>query len=558
MESAEWEGNNKLRWESFDAGGWEPLLPHGGDDRWLCLDTAEGAQSQVLAGVCTRLAVVPGSAGGAEAIRARVARFSLANVTVHDSIPDPAPGGRFDGFILHDLRGVLDRGAVDAALRAAARVVAPHGFLYVALRNRFGYLRARGGASQLGRAARARYFRPGDLAAHAAGRTVTVHPFISDAEGRLIEVIPPAGYVSVKNPTQRSERLREGLLGPRGAPLIAPSFAWIAVGPGGPSTVLEATLRRLEVAGLVQDPPARVRRYQTLRGGKVVLSACGEAGRSGHYVVFARAARSIEQRSREFELLRALAAELPAELARRVPRAHSHDEAAGAHRFVIEEFPGYTLEAPVPALAPATRNAAQFIVALHRATARPERLTAARVEALTGPLFETAHARYPPLRSAIERLRAGVQAGLLGRLLPLVRMHGDFKIENVVVDRQGSLVGVIDWELAEAGGLPLLDIGFLLLYNVFIRQGEEFVPGVRSLYPPMKVPEEERALWDAYLRALDIPAEAVPALVGALFIHHIARRMYYDSRAAHQMEPLAQLMEELVEWIAAEGAKRDS
>lgn len=559
MEGAEWDGDNRLRWESFDAGGWEPLLPHGGNGNWLCLDTSGGAQSQMLAGACARLSIVPARTGEADAIRTRLARFAIASATVLESIPEAGSATTFDGFILHDLRGVLDRDAVDAVLRAAVRVVAPHGFLYVALRNRFGYPRARGWRSELGPAAGARYFRPGDLAAHAAGRKVTVHPLICDAEGFLIEVIPATGYVSVKNPSLRGERLRQLLLGPRGAKLLAPAFAWIAAGPDGPPTLLESTLRRLEQTGLVRDPPARFRRYQVLRGGKVIVSAAGAAGRDGRcIVVLARAAMAIERRVREFKLLRDLAAQLPADLAGRVPRAHDHDEVAGAHRFVIEEFPGFTLEAPVPALAPATRNAADFMARLHRATARPERLTAARVRALTGPLFETAHARYPPLRSAIERLRAGVQAGLEGHVLPLVRMHGDFKIENVVVDRRGNLVGVIDWELAETDGLPLLDIGFLLVYNVYIRRGEEFVAGVRSLCPPMAVPPEERALWDDYIRALEIPPAAVPALVGALFIHHIARRMYYDSRAAHQMEPLAGLIDELTGWIADEGAKGDS
>jgi aminoglycoside phosphotransferase (APT) family kinase protein len=214
-----------------------------------------------------------------------------------------------------------------------------------------------------------------------------------------------------------------------------------------------------------------------------------------------------------------------------------------------------TLEAPVPELAAATRGAADFIVRMHRATARPERLTPARVDALTGPLFDTAHARYPLLREALARLRAGVRASLEGRVLPLVWMHGDFKVENVVVDRGGAVVGVIDWELSEPEALPLLDMGFLLLYNVTIRRGEQFLPGVRSLYPPMRVPDEERALWDAYLRALGIAPAAVPGLVGALFVHHMARRMFYDSQNAANMSRLAGLIDELLEWHALEGSK---
>jgi len=56
----------------------------------------------------------------------------------------------------------------------------------------------------------------------------------------------------------------------------------------------------------------------------------------------------------------------------------------------------------------------------------------------------------------------------IGKDLPIVLCHGDFKFSNFLCnnDMQNQLVGIIDWEYGVAQGLPLFDLATLLIWNV--------------------------------------------------------------------------------------------
>src|SRR5690606_25700780 len=54
--------------------------------------------------------------------------------------------------------------------------------------------------------------------------------------------------------------------------------------------------------------------------------------------------------------------------------------------------------------------------------------------------------------------------------LPLVAQHGDLGAPNVLLRRDGCM-NVVDWELAEACGLPAQDLFFVLAYLSFARSG---------------------------------------------------------------------------------------
>ena len=70
-------------------------------------------------------------------------------------------------------------------------------------------------------------------------------------------------------------------------------------------------------------------------------------------------------------------------------------------------------------------------------------------------------------RGAGDRPRAGL-------------VHGDYRIDNVVLDRErpGSIVAVLDWEMATLGD-PLADLGMLLMY--WGRPGRAVAPRVHEI-----------------------------------------------------------------------------
>jgi hypothetical protein len=52
---------------------------------------------------------------------------------------------------------------------------------------------------------------------------------------------------------------------------------------------------------------------------------------------------------------------------------------------------------------------------------------------------------------------AALGGSLVGAPLPRVAVHGDLTTANVLVDADGT-IGVVDWEAARAGGMPLTDL----------------------------------------------------------------------------------------------------
>ncbi len=71
------------------------------------------------------------------------------------------------------------------------------------------------------------------------------------------------------------------------------------------------------------------------------------------------------------------------------------------------------------------------------------------------------------LRKMLERTHEIVEP-LATQVLPRVFEHGDLSSPNILLDAEGR-VGVVDWELADATGLPATDVFFFLTYVAFAR-----------------------------------------------------------------------------------------
>jgi hypothetical protein len=554
-----------LHWQVRSGGGWEHLLPRAKRRRWLCLDATRGATALLLAPLCEELHVVPANREATAEIAEKLRAEGATNVrlVVDEGYPEPRAGGNegFDGFILHDLRGALGRRDVEEALRAGGRLVSPQGFIYAALRNRYGYTRLRRMWSDIGRHRAGAYFSAcGVRRLMGRGHHAVLYPLISNGDGQVTDLIPRGGYVSAKNPSLVNELLRRWLLGRRGAARWSPGFAVVASGdPKARSGIAYAldTLGRRGVLKVPADPEALVKRYHVVDGGKVILSVGEKPERYGsHIVVLVRFPTYAARRRRESELLSRLAA-LPAEIADRIPRFFYEEEAGAARVFVQQEFPGVTLDMPGAGLRVATREATDFLLRLHVATRQPKSLTAVSVQEMFGGAFETARSRYPALVAELKRLEGALSGSLAGADLPVVWTHGDFKIENIVTDEcSHRLLGVIDWEHSEPEGLPLLDLWYLLLYNKQIERGVDFLSVVQDILPPRQLNGEDAAMCAEYMRTLDIPLRLVPALAGALILHHITQRVGYDSNDTEVMESLRLLVERTAAWIA--GARASS
>jgi aminoglycoside phosphotransferase (APT) family kinase protein len=65
--------------------------------------------------------------------------------------------------------------------------------------------------------------------------------------------------------------------------------------------------------------------------------------------------------------------------------------------------------------------------------------------------------------AGVEDLQALLAANLPAESAPAV-VHGDFRLDNLLVDRDDQVAAVIDWEMATIGD-PLTDVGLLVVYQ---------------------------------------------------------------------------------------------
>jgi len=56
---------------------------------------------------------------------------------------------------------------------------------------------------------------------------------------------------------------------------------------------------------------------------------------------------------------------------------------------------------------------------------------------------------------------------------PATIVHGDYRLDNLILSAQGEIAAVVDWELCTLGD-PLADVGMLLVY--WSQPGDELMP----------------------------------------------------------------------------------
>lgn len=530
-----------LRWDALNAGGWHYLVGVSSAARVLCYDPGAGAVALLLAGLCREVVVLHPDAARRREISDQASLLGLNNLRVlapEALHADATSANAFDGFVLHDQQALfLHRGssvALGALLEILPRTLRPGAFVYFGVRHRYGYDRLLA------------WFRTRDPGTpvtplwsvlaltrllRSSGLTeITRTPMLLEKR-RVAEIIPARGYFSVKNRFLPAERLKEIVVGRVGARWFAPFYGVVAFHQGRSLSFLEQLLQYLRtqaIDGVVNPEQLVLKRYFVLHAGKVVLSfGAADASHGSIIVVLTQDAESARRRELEAEVLSALA-RLPAALSARIPKPLHAMTFLGTRCFVLSELPGVTIDAPTPRLDRITSNAARVLADLHLATQQSYRVTPATYPALFGDLFDAARGRYPVCAAELSTLEAMLRQTVLGWELPCVRFHGDYKLENVMVDAiTGEVTGIIDWELSRAAGPPLLDLIYLLVYNRVIG-GRDWYGAFKEIALQARRDPSEQAIWDGYLQRVPVAAERVPVLCVLFTIHHIGCRLQID------------------------------
>lgn len=108
-----------------------------------------------------------------------------------------------------------------------------------------------------------------------------------------------------------------------------------------------------------------------------------------------------------------------------------------------------------------------------------------------------------------------------------VCMHGDAKLENFVLNRDYSVNCIIDWEHAVINGLPLIDIYYLIIYNLQTKYSYDFSDAYEALIKG-SISKYESNIIKSYCHECGITERESKVMLVIFFIHHYSCRFYVD------------------------------
>jgi len=261
--------------------------------------------------------------------------------------------------------------------------------------------------------------------------------------------------------------------------------------------------------------------------GKLLLSLTTRNKKPEYVVVFCLNEKSRLQRENEYAVLKELndTEILPGVL----PRIFGPYSMNNIPYYVIEELEGLTVDEDNENLGFMTESSYQSLLALSDQTLRSD----------FGVNKDVFHNKILGYKLDIQRRMPIINARydeffnlLLKKLnfvsFPMVCMHGDYKLENLILNVEtNKVVGIIDWELGDLQGFPLIDLFYLIIYDMHIKdEGDTF-----HLYSKLlsnNVSNEAKLFIADYNDKYAISDESYIFLRAIYFVHHFSKRDKFD------------------------------
>jgi aminoglycoside phosphotransferase len=210
-----------------------------------------------------------------------------------------------------------------------------------------------------------------------------------------------------------------------------------------------------------------------------------------------------------------------------VPRLVCHDVHGGEHMLVQTALPGRVMRpsAAVRDFDGCRDLGLQWLHAFHRDTLTTEAWDEEAFTRLVDlPLRQLQSLLQFDVRAAHHLARTREAAEVLRALpLPLVFEHGDFGSPNLILTGPRQL-GVIDWELAQPFGLPVVDVFFFLAFLSCARRHattpEACALAFREAFVGRHAWAARFVLW--YAESLGVPIEALSPLMMVCWARYLA------------------------------------
>lgn len=249
--------------------------------------------------------------------------------------------------------------------------------------------------------------------------------------------------------------------------------------------------------------------WASTRAGLVVLGADGSLLR----VAIGPTRAEIDNGISALEALRASAP--PPEVSERVPWPAARGRVGLADWSTERLLTGSRPPRAVPE--PLFGDCLEFLVALGRLRGDAGR----RLAELAAEVEEACS---PESASKLHALAAGLEQRLEG--FPRCFAHGDFFAGNLLTDEQGRLSGVVDWDAAGPGRLPLLDLLHLQLTSSGAYADSDWGRVLlERLLPPARAGGDEATRKYCAAVGLEPERQLLEALVLAYWLDHVAYQL---------------------------------
>jgi aminoglycoside phosphotransferase (APT) family kinase protein/SAM-dependent methyltransferase len=557
-------------------GGWKFLLDLHPAARVLFLGPSWGAGPLSLARSCGHVVMLDGVLERLQLTHQQASGCGLDNMSfarVVDPVHLPLPAASIDLVVVPGLAEWFMAVAGDrpvpsdcgaALLRELRRVLVEDGQAYVATDSRFGVAWLLGGRRPAGASYSPRTLR---RAAEAAGFSTTAlfapvpfrHKFHQildlDRTDRMNFCADPyrtRGRVLRPLVKAWDRCNRDGAIERRLYPSLPGLSAVLSNGSANPSFA-ERVLHHLRADGSIPTSAGSLTRYFVRPKGVAVLGA-GPSGAGGVFVrlpLDERAEASCTRHHRALLMLRN-DQRIPAAVRDLFPAPLAQGTFDGQTYFAESARPGESgrlyYSQPTRRYDRAIVNAAEVLRQLRRATEQPVHIDRAEYDRLCGfwlaELKELVSAEH---RGAFEAIAHLLQETLLGATLPLGWYHGDYDFANLLYGRGDRLTGILDFEIFDPQGLPLIDLLLLLARRPIRKGGMAFgTLFVRSILQ-RELPPLEAKLLATEMETLGIDERLYRAIALCCWLNHL--RLRRDSWLVRSPSWLESNLHEVVESV---------
>ena len=237
---------------------------------------------------------------------------------------------------------------------------------------------------------------------------------------------------------------------------------------------------------------------------------------------------------------------MPYPVSKNLPRLLMESEYEGQSYYVqsyIDGVPATHFVSQPDVMHTITKEAIEHIIEQHRATAQNTIFTEEIVKSYFYNEIDRACRIKPGCLSQVtnSELKTLFQQSMLHKNIPLVLYHGDYWLQNIIVDQTDHHIkGIVDWDLGCLNGLPMMDPLRLL---VAIRIEQENLPADHAYLRTIEhftINSLEKSVMDEYMKRLSICPDVGRNLTLFYLLYQI-RSLSFSSQG--KAIPLAERLE---------------